>query len=155
MVYKPEQKSQLQPLHHYISCHRSKPLSLQHLLCCWQLQPSNISSCSDTISISSEVHSLSKGHETWCLCFTAQKLTGETLQGDQHMPVTAEWAMAMSITISSRQLQCEPCFFVSLENQTNGLFLYMFIPQLLEIWTWFPDICRVHKELTTERLPRS
>lgn len=123
MVYKSEQKSQLQPLHHYISCHRSKPLSLQHLLCCWQLQSSNISSCSDTISISSEVHSLSEGHETWCLCFTTQRLTGGTLQGDQHMPVTAEWAMAMSITISSRQLQSEPCFFVGLEKSNKWAIL--------------------------------
>ena len=73
-IYKPEQRSQLQPLHRHISCHRSEPSSLQHLLCCWQLQSSNFSSCSDTISISSEIHSLSEGHETWCLYSTAQRL---------------------------------------------------------------------------------
>lgn len=84
MVYKPEQRSQLQPLHDYISCHRSEPLSLQHLLCCWQLQSSNFSSCPDTISISSEVHSLPEGHETWCLCSTAWRLLAKPYWVSSH-----------------------------------------------------------------------
>jgi len=87
--------------------------------------------------------------------FHCPEITGKTLQGEQRTPVTAETAAATSVTSSSPQVQCEPWFFVSLENQTNGLFLYMFIPQLVEICTQFPGICRVHKEQATERFPGS
>lgn len=125
MICKPEEQSLLQPLHHYISCHRSEPLSLKHLLFCWQLQSSNFSSCSDTISISSVVHGLSERHETRCLCSTAQRLPlkpyreSSTCLSQQNHP----W---LSITNSSPQLQLSLAFLPAWSMRCTDYFIHVY-----------------------------
>lgn len=156
MIYKPEEQSLLQPLHHYMSCHRSEPLSLQHLLFCWQLQSSNFSSCSDTTSISSALHGLSERHETWCLCSTAQRLPLKPCRESSTWPATAEPSIVMPVTNSPlNHLSSNLSLTFLLVWTMRWMDYFHTLLQLWEICIQILGIYRAHEEQTTGRFPGS
>lgn len=128
MIYKPEEQSLLQPLHHYMSCHITG-LNLCHYNTCCSADNYSLLTFQAALTPSASLQQ--------------PMVSQKGMKPDVPLPRDYQWNLTgraahachsrtihgyvyHQFSTKSPQLQYEPCFFVGLDNEMNGLFLYTF-----------------------------